>query len=103
MRSCGIERATRLFVGQQGLNQWHLVEAFVKLNTISNKKGMQDGIIRVWINGNLAMSHENILFRTGQHPDLKFNQLMIAPYIGDGSPVEQTFWIDDLVVAQGGR
>jgi len=24
---------------------------------------------------------------------------MIAPYIGDGSPVDQTMWVDDLTVA----
>jgi hypothetical protein len=26
---------------------------------------------------------------------------MIAPYIGDGSPVAQTMWVDDLVLATG--
>jgi len=29
---------------------------------------------------------------------MKFNQFIIAPWIGDGSPVDQTFWLDGLVV-----
>ena len=37
--------------------------------------------------------------RTGENPDMKFNQFLIAPYIGDGSPVEQTMWIDNLTVS----
>ena len=31
-------------------------------------------------------------------PAMKFNQLLVAPYIGDGSPVDQTMWVDDLRV-----
>lgn len=30
---------------------------------------------------------------------MKFNQLMIAPYTGDGSPVSQTMWVDELTIA----
>jgi len=41
----------------------------------------------------------NVLMRTGAHPTLKFKQIVLAPYIGDGSPVDQTVWYDDLVVA----
>ena len=32
---------------------------------------------------------------------MQFNQLIIAPYIGDGSPVTQTMWIDNLTVGTG--
>jgi hypothetical protein len=30
---------------------------------------------------------------------MKFNQMLLLPFIGDGSPVDQTFWIDDLTLA----
>jgi hypothetical protein len=30
---------------------------------------------------------------------MKFNQFVMAPYMGNGSPVDQSFWIDDLTVA----
>src|SRR2546425_8913290 len=32
----------------------------------------------------------DVLLRTGAHPTMKFNQFMIAPYIGDGSPVDRS-------------
>jgi hypothetical protein len=78
---------------------WHHVEAFFKLNSIANGKGVADGMLQYWYDGNLLMSHNNVLFRTGQYPTMKFNQLIIAPYIGDGSPVDQRLWFDDLTVA----
>lgn len=78
---------------------WHYVEAYFKLNSIVNGKGVPDGTLKYWLDGNLLMSHDNVLFRTGQFPTMKFNQFVIAPYIGDGSPVDQTLWIDDLTVA----
>jgi len=32
---------------------------------------------------------------------MQFNQFIIAPWIGVGSPVAQTMWVDDLTVATG--
>jgi hypothetical protein len=78
---------------------WHHIEAFFKLNSVMNGKGSADGILQYWYDNNLIMNHNNVLFRTGQHPSMKYNQFIIAPYIGDGSPVDQTIWIDDLTVA----
>ena len=62
---------------------------------------MPDGKIRYWYDGQILISSDNILFRTGAHPDMKFNQLLYGPYIGVGSPVDQTWWIDDLTIADG--
>jgi hypothetical protein len=78
---------------------WHLVEAYFKLNSIVGGKGAKDGIIQYWFDGNLVIDHSNAVLRTGAHPTMKFNQLFFGPYIGDGSPVDQAFWIDDLIIA----
>lgn len=78
---------------------WHKVEAYVKLNSIVNGKGVTDGIMRYWLDGQQVMNYTDVMFRTGQNPDMKFNQFVIAPWIGDGSPIDQTFWMDDLTVA----
>ena len=80
-------------------NDWHHVEAYFKLNSISAGKGTPDGQIRYWYDSKLLISYDNILFRTAQYPDMKLNQFLIAPYIGDGSPLDQTMWIDELTVA----
>jgi hypothetical protein len=49
----------------------------------------------------LILDRHDILFRTGAHPTLQFNQFMIAPYIGDGSPIDQSMFIDNLKVGTG--
>lgn len=91
------------FANTQGPNykgDWHRVETFIKLNSIVGGKGVADGVVKMWVDGELILNHTNILLRTGQNPHMRFNQLAIGPYIGDGSPVEQSFWIDDLIVAK---
>ena len=80
-------------------SDWHLVEAFFQLNSIQSSRGVADGIVRYWFDGQLVIEHTNVLLRTGAHPNMKFNQLAVAPYIGSGSPVDQTMWVDDLTVA----
>jgi hypothetical protein len=80
-------------------NDWHLVEAYFQLNSIQNGRGVADGVVRYWFDGQLVIDHTDVLLRTGAHSSMKFNQLMIAPYIGSGSPVDQTMWVDDLTVA----
>lgn len=80
-------------------NDWHLVEAYFKLNSIVGGKGVADGIIRYWYDGQLIIDHSDVMLRTAQHPNQKFNQLILAPWIGDGSPVDQKFWIDNLTFA----
>lgn len=79
--------------------KWHLVEAFIKMNTIQGGIGRADGIVRFWVDGALVIDVDDIIIRTGQHPTMKFNQFLLTPYIGSGSPIAQTIWIDDLIVA----
>ncbi len=49
----------------------------------------------------LIIDRSDVLMRTAQHPDMNFSQFIIAPFLGDGSPVDQTFWIDNSIVATG--
>ncbi len=85
--------------GKYYKNDWHFVEAYFKLNSISGGKGVADGQLKYWYDGNLIIDHNDVIMRTAQHPDMKFNQFLIGPFIGVGSPVDQTFWIDNLTVA----
>jgi len=55
--------------------------------------------LQYWYDGVLVINHTNVLLRTGQYPGMMFNQFAIAPWIGVGSPVDQTFWVDDLTVS----
>ncbi len=85
--------------GKYDKNKWHFIEAFFQLNSIVGGKGRADGIVRYRYDGELLIDFDDVMFRTGEHPNMKFNQLLLAPYIGDGSPIEQMMWIDDLTVA----
>jgi len=80
-------------------SNWNFVEVYIQLNTISNGIGQSDGIVQYWFNGNLVIDRHDIMFRTGAHANLQLNQFIIGPYIGDGSPVDQYFWVDNLRVA----
>ena len=79
-------------------NNWNFVEAYYQLNTILNGIGQADGVMQYWFNGSLIIDRHDILYRTGAHPTLQFNQFLIAPYIGDGSPVDQSMFLDNLRV-----
>jgi hypothetical protein len=78
---------------------WHLVEAYFKLNSIVNGIGARDGILRYWYDGTLIMEHTNVVLRTGALPAMKFNQFFMGPYMGEGSPADQRFWVDNLIIA----
>jgi hypothetical protein len=82
-------------------NDWNMVEVYFQLNSIVNGKGQTDGIAQYWFNGQPIIDNHNVVFRTGAHPTMKFDMFVIAPYIGAGSPVVQTMWVDDVVLATG--
>lgn len=79
---------------------WHKVGVYLKMNTISGGIGQFDGIMQEWIDDVLVIDNDGMLFRTGENPNLKWNQFIFAPYIGvaGGSPITQMMWIDELVV-----
>src|SRR5438445_2233227 len=77
---------------------WNHVEAYFQMNSVVGGIGQPDGILRYWFNGVLVIERTNVLFRTGAHPTLQFKQIVLAPFIGDGSPVDQTVWYDGLTV-----
>jgi hypothetical protein len=84
-------------------NDWHFVETFVKMNSIVGGKGVNNGVVQYWFDGQLIIDRHDVLLRTGANAAMQFNQLVIAPYIGDGSPVAQSLWIDNLTVATARR
>jgi len=79
-------------------NDWHHITAFFKMNTITGGRGNYDGALRYWYDGKLIIERNNVVLRTANRPAMKFNQFIIGPWIGDGSPVDQTFWIDNLKI-----
>jgi len=82
-------------------NDWHFVEAYVRMNAIVGGKGVNNGVVQYWFDGQLIIDHHDVLLRTGANATMQFNQFVIAPYIGDGSPITQSMWIDNVTVGTG--
>jgi len=83
-------------------NVWHKVDVYFKMNTISNNKGQSNGIMQQWVDGTLVINRNDVLYRTAQDATKKWAQFVLAPWIGDGSPIAQTMWIDELTVSTSG-
>lgn len=81
--------------------QWHCVEACLKLNTLNlkNARPNRDGVVRAWFDGRLVIEHTDVILRSTDFPNMKFNQFLMAPYFGPGLlPHAQKLWIDELAV-----
>jgi hypothetical protein len=82
-------------------NQWVHVETYYKMNSISGNIGQADGVMKMWIDGVNIINSTNVVYRTNQDATKKWAQFVLAPYIGSGSPITQTMWIDELTVGTG--
>lgn len=81
--------------------KWHRVEMYIQLNSISSGKANADGTAVMWIDGVKQIEKYNLLLRTAQYADMQFNQLVFGPFMGNGSPQSQSFYIDSLEVRNG--
>lgn len=82
-------------------DKWHCVEALFQLNSLdlNGAKSNPDGIVRGWFDGKLVIERTNIIFRSADFPNMKFNQFLLTPYFGPGLlPHAQTLWLDELAV-----
>ena len=80
------------------------IEAYFKLNTLDlqNDRPNRDGIVRGWFDGKLVVEHTDVVLRSTDFPNMKFNQFLMAPYFGPGLlPHAQKLWIDELTVGTG--
>lgn len=73
---------------------WVLVESRAKLNT----PGKKDGLNQLWIDGRLACERRNLDFR-GTYTGHGINAVFLEAYWNDGSPVTQSRWFDNFVIA----
>jgi hypothetical protein len=79
---------------------WHVVEIYYELNSIQNGVAVPDGKLRWLQDGVTILSSDEILYRTGEHPTMGFDQVALLPYIGNsGSPIDQRFWMDEMTFA----
>jgi hypothetical protein len=77
-------------------NRWYSVEQQIKLNT----PGRADGILRVWVDGQLAFEKSNLRFR--DIPTLKIESVWMNVFHGGVTKADRdlTLYIDNLVIAR---
>ena len=81
-------------------DKWHCVEAFFQLNTVDATKANANGVARAWFDNKLVVERTDLIFRSPDFPNMKLNQMLLAPHFGPGLlPHPQTLWIDELSVA----
>lgn len=73
---------------------WVCVEARVKLNT----PGQRDGLMELWIDGRLEAERTGLDWR-GRYDKHGLNAVFLESYWNEGSPVDQTRWIDGFVIS----
>ena len=82
-------------------DEWHCLEAMFQLNSLDLKADQPnaDGIVRGWFDDQLVIEHTDVVLRSTDFPNMKFNQFLLLPYFGPGLlPHAQTLWIDELAV-----
>lgn len=79
-------------------NLWHKVNVYLKMNTISGNVGQRDGVYVMLVDGVRVLEKYDMLYRTNQDATKKWGQFVLSPWIGDGSPITQTMYIDELKV-----
>ena len=79
-------------------NDWHHIESFWRLNTIVGNVGQPDGVMQLWVDDVVQIDRNDVYLRTNKNPTMQFRTFVLAPFIGDGSPVAQSMWIDDIEV-----
>lgn len=84
-------------------DKWHTVIAMFKLNSLDTKadKPNHDGEVKAWFDGKLVIDRTDVVLRSTDFPNMKFNQFLLTPYFGPGLlPHAQKLWIDELVVSR---
>jgi hypothetical protein len=82
-------------------DQWQLIAVHKKMNSVVGGVAQADGILKLWVDGSLRINITNAVYRTGQQPTKRWNQIGLGPYIGSNSPIDQTMWIDELRIYDG--
>lgn len=82
-------------------NEWVTLDTYMEMNTITDGVANADGHVVQWVDGENVSESSDVMFRTNQHPTMGFRQFVFGPWIGDGSPIAQSMYIDELEVYDG--
>lgn len=76
------------------VGQWDELKLHVRLNT----PGVSDGVVRLWVNGELKLAYDNVNIREGT--DYGMGRLIMSSYATDSSGSDGTQWWDALSLTE---
>jgi len=79
--------------------QWHCIEVYGKMNTVSGPVGNHDGILRGWVDGQSVFEKTNVRFR--HVDDLKIECIWFNVYVGGTwtAGADMDVYFDNMVIA----
>lgn len=80
-------------------DDWHRVDQFVRMNT----PGEHDGVLRGWVDGELALDRDGMLFRGADAENIRIQEFVNTVYFGGqwASPADNAMYFDDLEIRTG--
>lgn len=75
-------------------DQWDRLKMYVRLNT----PGSSDGIVRMWINGELKLDHSGLNLR--ENTDYGMNKLILSSYTAHESGSNGMQWYDHWILSE---
>lgn len=83
--------------------QWHELETYVKLNSVSNGRANYDGVVRCWLNGELTYERTNFRWRTTESMAHEYAGPVLHYGGGYTSPSDLNLFVDDHQLKIGTR
>ena len=76
------------------IGEWHEIDSYVRLNSVTSDGANHDGVVRMWLNGTLQDEHTDLRWRTTEA--LGFDRLGPGSYWGGSevSPRDNTVYYD---------
>jgi hypothetical protein len=94
LRWLGAVRSATPIFDQSHVGKWYCIEAHVRLND----PGQPNGVFQLWIDDWLEASRSDLNW-VGKFTDYGLNAVFFENYWNAGSPVEQSRYMDNIVVS----
>jgi len=81
-------------------DRWYHIIQYVRMNSVVDGKGVADGVLRVYVDGKLAVNQTKVVYRNTE--DLKIDRFWFDVYYGgDPAPHDMHLFIDEVVIRAG--
>lgn len=79
--------------------KWHRIDQYVRMNT----PGEHDGVLRGWVDGELAFERDGYFFRDSNNEYIQIEEFVNTVYYGGEwtSPSDNSFYFDNLEIRTG--